>query len=195
MSDHNFTLLSQTEIDALINFLSAKDPSVSNEVLNQDSIDKLIHLMRNNDLHKLGLDSQQNLEELIFDYSKDLLTSLGLLDNANQQCILSTSQNSETGYLELYAVSEATGAKVKITPACLEKKKIEENDSAWGYSIAPIVFDKVATNYSMKYSEETYKTICSIFATKNYGNSQLDIPKILLPTSAQLLDNLLKENE
>lgn len=190
MSESNFTLLSQKEIDALIKFLSAKQSSVTNEVLNQDSIDKLIHLIRNNDINKLGFDSLTPLDDTT---SNDLLQNLGLSNTESKQNLISVSQNDTTGFLEIYAINEATREKIIITPSCFEKDN-KDVDYTWGYSIAPIIFDKIATKYKMKYSESTYNTVCTIFSTKNYGDPQTTIPKVFLPTSTQLLNHLAKEN-
>lgn len=46
MSDTNFSLLSQDEIDTLVEFLTEKSTDIESDVLSQESIDKLISMMR-----------------------------------------------------------------------------------------------------------------------------------------------------
>ena len=46
MLDTNFSLLSQEEIDTLIEFLTESTSVLESEVLSQESIDKLISMMR-----------------------------------------------------------------------------------------------------------------------------------------------------
>ena len=46
MLDTNFSLLSQEEIDTLIEFLTESTSVLESEVLSQESIDKLISMLR-----------------------------------------------------------------------------------------------------------------------------------------------------
>ena len=54
MSEKNMTLLSQKEIDTLIEFLSGEDwrKGASNDVLNQESVDRLIALIRSSHVRR-----------------------------------------------------------------------------------------------------------------------------------------------
>lgn len=47
--NQDFSLLSQSEIDTLIEFISDKRETVDSSVLNQASIDKLLEMLRFND--------------------------------------------------------------------------------------------------------------------------------------------------
>lgn len=194
MNDSNFTLLSQTEIDALINFLSLEKTTVNNEVLNQHSIDKLIQLMRSHVIKNLNLEALTVLDDKISDQVKDPLVYLGLRDNETDPCLLFVSPNTEDDYLELCAKNILTNNQILITPKCIESNAITDSDYLcnWGYSIAPVIFDTIASNYGLKYTDETFKQICSIYAEKNYGDPAHGLPKVFLPSSTKLLYNLYR---
>ena len=49
VQNQNFSLLSQPEIDTLIDFINEKREGVDSSVLNQESIDKLLEMLRFND--------------------------------------------------------------------------------------------------------------------------------------------------
>ena len=48
VQNQDFSLLSQSEIDTLINFINDKREGVDSSVLNQESIDKLLEMLRFN---------------------------------------------------------------------------------------------------------------------------------------------------
>lgn len=187
MSDSNLSLLNQNEIDILVRFLVDKKNSVDSSVLNQESIDKLIHLIRNNELRRLNPDSQ--------DISPDLaaanLLKLNLQEQPGQLCELTFKSNQDTGYLEFYAVNPVTGKEQKITPAVYEKITLAEDDSEWGYSVAPCLFDKIAARFALKYSRETYSELCKHYALKNYGSEESSIPTVFLPSLSIIKKHLI----
>ncbi|MCR5791825.1 MAG: hypothetical protein K6G65_01520 [Lachnospiraceae bacterium] len=187
MNESSFSLLSQEEIDTLVDFLSSKQSELSSEVLNQESIDKLINLITNNDLNKIRIDAMDTMDIL----PPSMLVSIPIRKDAEDVCELLVETNPETKYIELIAKNQATGETHPIIPASLDRLEVVEGISSWGYSIAPILFDKIARIFSLKYSRETYEKICAIYADINFGNKEEKLPAMYYPTSAQLLDNLL----
>ena len=186
MSDTNLTLLTQKEIDALVDFLSNHD-FVSDEVLNQNSVDKLIHLVKHNDINRVHLDDIG----LKVPAEYDILQELHIREDASEVCELLCSVDEATQFLILTAKNTVTGKELVITPSVLDRRELVGTASHWGYSITPILFDKIARIFTLKYSRATYGTIYNIFAEKNFGSADQNVPSFYCPTSHQLLDNLL----
>lgn len=186
MNESSFSLLTQQEIDTLLNFLSNHD-FVSNQVLTQNSVDKLIHLVKHNDINRIHLDDiGLNASD-----KSDILQELQLRDDPSEICELLCSTDEKTHFLILTARNTVTGKEKTITPAVLDRLELVETASTWGYSITPILFDKIARIFTLKYSRKTYETIYNLYAEKNFGSAELKIPSFYCPTSHQLLDNLL----
>ncbi len=186
MNESSFSLLTQDEIDTLVGFLSNHD-FVSNKVLSQDSIDKLIHLVKHNDINRVVLDDLGLKAPTKF----DILQELHIRDNSSDICELLCSIDEKTNYIVLTAKNTVTGKEKLITPAVLDRRELIETASDWGYSITPILFDKIARIFSLKYSRKTYEIVYNLYAEKNFGSAQQTIPSFYCPTSNQLLDNLL----
>ena len=186
MNESNFSLLTQEEIDTLVAFLS-NHKLVSNDVLNQNSVDKLIHLVKHNDINRVDLDDIG----LKVPKEYDILQELQLRENTSEVCELLFSIDEKTQYLVLTARNTVTGKEKIISPAVLDRRELVETASYWGYSITPILFDKIARIFSLKYSRNTYESIYNLFAEKNFGSADLKVPSFYCPTSNQLLDNLL----
>lgn len=186
MNKTNFSLLTQQEIDTLVDFLSNHD-FVSNDVLNQNSVDKLIHLVKHNDINRVHLDDIG----LKAPDEYDILQELQLRENSSEICELICSIDEKTQFLMLTAKNTVTGKEKLITPAVLDRCELVEAASNWGYSITPVLFDKMARIFSLKYSRKTYETIYNLFAEKNFGSAEQKVPSFYCPTSNQLLDNLL----
>ena len=186
MSDTNLTLLTQKEIDALVAFLSNHN-FVSDEVLNQNSVDKLIHLVKHNDINRVHLDDigLKATEEY------DILQELHLREDSSEICELLCSIDETTHFLVLTAKNTVTGKEMVISPSVLDRNELVGSTTYWGYSITPILFDKIARIFTLKYSRTTYETVYNIFAEKNFGSSEQNVPTFYCPTSHQLLDNLL----
>lgn len=186
MNESSFSLLTQKEIDTLVSFLSNHD-FVSNEVLSQDSVDKLIRLVKHNDINRVLLDDIGL--KLSDDY--DILQELQIRENPSEVCELLCSIDEATQFIILTARNTVTGKEKIITPASLDRCELIETASSWGYSITPILFDKIARIFTLKYSRKTYEKIYNIFAEKTFGSSDQKVPVFYCPTSHQLLDNLL----
>lgn len=187
MSDANLTLLTQKEIDALVDFLSNHN-FVSDEVLNQNSVDKLIHLVKHNDINRVHLDDIG----LKAPAEYDILQELHIREDASEVCELLCSVDEATQFLVLTAKNTVTGKEMVISPSVLDRNELVSSSSTcWGYCITPILFDKIARIFTLKYSRTTYETVYNIFAEKNFGSSAQNVPTFYCPTSHQLLDNLL----
>lgn len=188
------TLLSQKEIDTLVAFLTAKRKEISNEVLSQRSVDKLIQLIRSSDLTKVRLDpifpigiAEEDGKE------KDVLGNLKIREDSNQVCELILKIDTETDYIQLYAYNTTTKKEFKITPSSSIRVTVDEEDdtSEWGFSIAPIVFDIIASVYQLKYSTKVYEEVCARYALKNYGDEEYEIPVLFLPAINKAVDKLV----
>lgn len=186
MKETNFSLLNQQEIDTLVDFLSKSREGVDSDVLSQHSIDKLIRLIRHDDL------SSTNLGELDSVHIKiDILKDLGIREDASQICELTFSIDAETGFVVLTATNTVTGKFYNITPASLDRLEVLGGATAWGCSIPPVTFNKIARIFNCKYSRHTYEDICALFALKNYGSKEQKLPSLYCPTTFHLLENLL----
>lgn len=186
MNDTNLSLLNQKEIDTLLDFLSKTREELNSDVLSQDSIDKLIRIIRYDNL------SSARLVELdAIHINLDILKDLGIRDDASQICELSFHLDPETQFVILTAKNLDNGKSYTITPSSLNYLEALSGISSWGYSIPPISFNKIARIFQCKYSRQTYEDICSLFALKNYGSKDQQLPSLYYPTTQQLLANLL----
>ncbi len=188
MNESSFSLLTQKEIDTLITFLSEKEKGVTRDVLSQISIDKLIHLISNNDINKVRLDA---LDALELKPTFDILKELQLRNDSSEICELCFTIDSKTDFVCLFAKNTQTGKEYQITPSTLDRTELINGSTYWGYSIAPVLFDKIARIFNLKYSRQTYEEICSLFLVKNFGSINQGIPSLYCPSGNQLLDNLL----
>ncbi len=188
MNEPSFSLLNQEEIDTLIEFLSNKQHNLQSDVLSQTSIDKLIQLIRNNDIHKMRLDA---LDSIKIRPAYDILSELHLRENPAQICELLFSMDESNGQVSLIAVNQDTNTQMPITPATLDRMEVINGSTTWGFSIVPILFDKIARIFSLKYSRKTYEDICALYALKNFGSEEVKLPSMYYPTSNDLLESLL----
>lgn len=188
MNEPSFSLLTQEEIDTLISFLYEKQKDVTSDVLGQNSIDKLIHLMRNNDINRVRLDT---LDALEIHPTYDILKEVNIREDTSEVCELSYTVDESTGFLCLFARNITTKKEFPITPTTLDRMELLNGHTSWGYSIVPFLFDKIARIFTLKYSRSTYEDICTIYSLKNFGSTDFRLPSIYYPSTKQLLDNLL----
>ncbi|KSV60039.1 hypothetical protein [Acetivibrio ethanolgignens] len=186
MNDTNFSLLNQQEIDTLVDFLSKSREEFDSDVLNQDSIDKLIRIIRHDDLSTVRLDELDSIHIKL-----NILKDLGIRDDSSQLCELSFHLDPETQFVILTATNRDNGKSYTITPSSLNRLEALDGISSWGYSIPPISFNKIARIFQCKYSRQTYEDICALFALKNYGSRNQQLPSLYYPTTQQLLASLL----
>ncbi|MFW5630989.1 MAG: hypothetical protein ACOCNB_09430 [Acetivibrio ethanolgignens] len=186
MNDTNFSLLNQQEIDTLVDFLSKSREEFDSDVLNQDSIDKLIRIIRHDDLSTVRLDELDSIHIKL-----NILKDLGIRDDSSQLCELSFHLDPETQFVIITATNRDNGKSYTITPSSLNRLEALDGISSWGYSIPPISFNKIARIFQCKYSRQTYEDICALFALKNYGSRNQQLPSLYYPTTQQLLASLL----
>ena len=164
IQSQSYSLLSQEEIDVLVDFLNAKKGSVNSDVMSQKSIDKLIYLITS--------DKQQIIKDLcnpLNDVNSSLLETVHFREN------------------KLTATNTKNGKTLAITP-----KLFDENDSEeWGVCISPLMFNHLARVLSLVYTTETHEQICSIFAKGNYNDENYPIPAFYMPTNVNLLEMLI----
>lgn len=178
MSEVNLALLTQKEIDTLVKFLKETSDSVDSEVLSQDSIDKLIHMMRTYSKKTIG-----NHKEL------GKVKAMSSVLDASCTWSISYEENQDDGYIKLYATDGKD--KEYITPRGYSCACFVEDDSEWGYAISPVHFVDVAKTFQLKFSKDTYEEICKRFADKNYGDASYDVDDFFLATGKDLMGCLL----
>lgn len=186
MSKTSFSLLNQQEIDTLVDFLSKSKEDVNSNVLNQESIDKLISLIRHDDLSNVRLDDLDSIH-----FEMDILGDLGIRDDKSQLCVLTFSLDPATQFIVLTATNTVNGKTYNITPACLDRMEMFNGVASWGYFITPLIFNKIARIFQCKYSRQTYEDVCALFAEKLFGSKDVHLPSVYYPTTNQLLSSLL----
>ena len=167
----NRTLLSQSEIDALVNFLQqggTTEASSIGDVLDQSSIDKLVDIIRFNNTNGIFLSSSTNASA-IGAGNADITTPDGSkLDKA--QCEL-RFRLSDSGMAEVYCFYKPDGASYVISPDSLKKQQYVAEGSEWGFAISPRHFNKVANLFRIAYAQETYSAVVDRFREVMYGNA------------------------
>ncbi len=177
MSD-NKTLLSQGEIDALVAFLTNSDAAPIGTVLDQNSIDKLIDLVKYN--NKRGLFIGENgasgeyADAVVLDKSLDL--------EAQKQDYELIFKKDGRDYVEILCVSKSGGKTYKLTPSCLvQNKRVEDDKAEWGHAISPLHFNNLALLFGIRYSSETFRAVCGNFAKVMYGYEDAEISTLYYP--------------
>ena len=178
MEEKNFSLLTQTEIDALIHFLNEKGTApVESGVLTQDSIDKIIRVLTS----EMG-------------DQMDVKTGLGkleaIVDNAEIKGLELKFELDDDSNALLYVVwgDEA----IYISPSSLELKKIVKSDVAWGYAVEPTHFSMLARTFDLNFTEDTYEKVVKRFAKVMYGNEDAKVAQIYLADAASVASSLVK---
>lgn len=178
----SFSLLNQQEIDTLVKFLTEKKNTVDSDVMNQNSIDKLIHLIKTDKEH-LTLNPFLSLSYA----GMDIAYKLQFRTDESEICELKCSIDELTNFMELSIYNTKTE-----TSFSLSTDMFDENDtSGWGTAISPSLFCQVAYALSLKFSQDTYDFICNAFAKQNYGSAEHKISEVYLPDSNTLLASLL----
>lgn len=189
--EQNKVLLSQTEIDTLLSFLLDKKHTVDSAIMDQDSIDKLIRLLQTKDQLHLRFDS---------------LLPASKRNNGNALLILDNNENLgeqagdcrlcfellPDGQAEVSCYNEKTKHRFRISPSCYEQLRyFSDESSVWGYSIAPILFDAIASLLHVTYTKDSYTRVCNRFSEINYGSPDAPISPLYLPSDASLIDHLV----
>ncbi len=178
----SFSLLTQKEVDTLVDFLNNNRKAVDSDVMNQNSIDKLITLITKDSDHII-----LDLFDPFASVDQGLLKASDFYIDKNDICELCISVNDDTGFIALTAHNTVTGKTFNITP-----KLVNENDTEeWGYSISPVFFNRIAKVFNLKYTMETHNKVCDIFAKHTYGSEKHKIAELYLPVNTALIECML----
>ena len=180
----NMTLLSQTEIDTLVQFLLEKKQDVNNEVLNQDSIDRLIHLIHTTQVNSIYAGSAASAVQ------KRIQTILSIREDESQVCELKV-EKTDSGFIDILITNQDTNITYKITPTGASELNAAEDGTQWGRCVSPLIFIDIAEAYSAKFSEDTYEKICSLYAEVLFGDKEYRIPAFFLPDKGSVARALL----
>ncbi len=173
----SFSLLTQQEIDTLVKFLTKT--KIDSDVMNQNSIDKLIHLIRT-DKDNLSLSSYLSIEPLDSSFIEE---RLHFRDSVDELCELHFTTNDEAKTVDLTIHNTKTDTTYPLTTDI-----INAHDTAgWGFCLAPSQFIQIAYLLSIKCTQDTYDTVCKTFAKGNYGSEDAKISQLYLPDSRMLV--------
>jgi len=186
----NRALLSQDEIDALVNFLTTKE-TVGNEVLDQSSIDRLVRVLSD---QKLTEDATIYADGKGFFSANSVLSVEKDIAVQREQCTLLYEKDAG-GFAHIICANRVTGARYEITPDCLNQKSlVETTGERWGRAVMPLLFDLAAMQLQVKYSAEVFGIVCSDFAQVMFGDEKVQLPNVYLPTAARVLENIGQKN-
>lgn len=189
MSD-NFTLLSQNEIDTLLDFLVKQKEKFGNEVMDQASIDRLISL-----LHTDG-ENEIKFDEVVPETKNDanallVIGDFGSIAEQQGKCVLDCIRDEKTGYMRIVCRNNENGKEYSITPNCMEQLRYVNGDSSeWGYAVPPLTFDKIAVLLSVKYTKKAFDEVSRSFAKCMYGDEEASIAELYMPTAQQLVKHM-----
>lgn len=178
--NQSYSLLTQDEIDTLVSFLIDKKNAVDSDVMNQQSIDKLIYLITHDRRQLMSM-----LDPLSC-IDSEYLTKKNFRQNEQEVCELRIATDQE-GYLQLTAYNLTSQQTMEITPAVMSDNDTED----WGRCLSPVTFNRLAKNLGLKYTPDTYEQVCNQFAKINYGDETHSIPVLHLPTNTMLLETLM----
>lgn len=172
MSENNMSLLSQSEIDTLIDFLIKKqsDETISGDTLSQKSINKLINLVKS--VPSLNKNITINTAAIE-------ANALSFLANGEDKDSYElTYKLDENSQVQLFACNVDTKDLINISPCAIAH---DNSPKTWGIFILPSIFDQIAKVLNISYSEETFNNLKELFAEKMYGDKSAIIPSFYLP--------------
>ncbi|MDY6323894.1 MAG: hypothetical protein SPL99_02345 [Catonella sp.] len=175
MSENNMSLLSQQEVDTLINFIKEQNgSSVNGEVLSQNSVDKLISIIQSAADKKRGLTLNKSAV-------KNGTSSIFAAKGADPHEYELTFKCNDEGQVCLYACKVDTEELISIAPQAVTDHPNAKAPKTWGKCIVPAAFAEVASELGMNYSDETMDSLKTLFAKVMYGNPDTPIPSVYLP--------------
>lgn len=187
----NMALLSQNEIDALVKFLLEKQ-NIQSGVLDQGSIDRLVNVLQD----KTFIQKMGSAEEPMLNTTTKTVAQLLLLEG--EQDLVVQQRNYEllfergnNGMVQVVCQSRMSAKRHVITPACLEQSRYTEEESSWGRTISPLVFDTISGMLHIRYSKETFLRVCDCFAEVVYGDKNAEIPSFYMPNGSSLMQHML----
>lgn len=182
MSD-NKALLSQSEIDALVSFLKTKE-KIGGEVLNQSSIDRLVEILT--DAKAEDGASGRFYGNAVLSVEKDIAVQ-------REQCTL-LYEKDDKNFAHIVCENSVTGTRYEITPESLTQScLVETMGESWGFAIMPVLFDLAAMQLQVRYTAEVFAKVCGDYAKLLFGDENVELPNVYLPTAARILDNIGKK--
>lgn len=178
----NLSLLSQNEIDTLVNFLLDKKNFVDSSVLSQSSIDKLIELIRY-DSNRRKREMFSSLPEL----DGSLADAVTVRQSTDELCELFCEVDEGNGFQKIMVRNTVNGQEMQVTPATISS----DDDENWGKCVSPATFCKIARALDVKYTAETYDAVCMRFAECIFGDAEHKIPFLYLPDNTTMIQNLM----
>ena len=189
----NMALLSQNEIDALVKFLLEKQNIKSGVVLDQGSIDRLVNVLQDKTfIQKMGSVTEEPMQNATTKTVAQLLLLEGEQDIVAQQTNYELIFECDAeGMIQVVCQSKLSTKRHVITPSCLEQSRYTEEESVWGKTISPIVFDTISGMLHIRYSKDTFLRVCDRFAEVVYGNKNAEIPSFYMPNASSLMQHML----
>jgi hypothetical protein len=173
MSETNTALLSQNEIDALVDFLNNNKSSysLSGDTLSQESINKLIDLVK----------AIPSLDKNIAINTAAMNASSFFANKDNTKGYKLNFKTDEHGQINIFAYNPENKDMIAILPKMLSSVEINGLPETWGICMSPNTFHRIAKLLELSYSDETFKEIIALFAEKMYGSADAVIPAFYLP--------------
>lgn len=189
----SMALLSQGEIDTLVEFLTQQKKKVGMEVMDQGSINRLISLLHSNAVREVKYDTRIPEAKEPDTSAILLLEKESGLESQRQNCVLECNIDESSGYVKVICQNRLTGDQYVITPKCVEQVRYTKEDSSeWGYVVPPITFDQIAALLNVRYTKKTFDRICSIYSAKIFGSPEKEIPQLYMPTVYNLVNHLVE---
>ncbi len=173
----NMSLLSQNEVDTLINFVKENQGAeINGTTLTQDSVDKLITLLEN--AKKVSSDTPKFNKSAVSTGASSFIAAKQDIDADKYEL---TYKCDTKGQVMLYACNVDTNSTISISPQFVVDNPNLTAPSTWGVCIIPVAFDRIAKELGMNYSDATMDSVKKLFAEKMYGDPNIAIPNIYLP--------------
>ena len=183
-------LLSQAEIDTLLEFLNEK--KVSSAIMDQGSIDKLINFLQADDGANFHMEDFVLSEDGDFDSKVFALPNNENLDHPLDLRLI--TEQEPNGMTNVICVNITNGTRYVISPVCIEKLRYtEDSSSVWGLCISPVMFDTIARILGITYTKATYVDVCSRFAEITFGVKGFAIANIYLPSESALFERMVSD--
>lgn len=175
MSETNMSLLSQSEIDALITFLNdnRNNDSISGDTLSQSSINKLIELVKS--IPSLDKNVLLNTAAVKADATSFFADKN---DGRGYELAFKIDNN---GQMRIFACNVEADDIISVSPAMISASDTGNLPETWGSCMSPNTFHRIAGLLNINYSSETFNDLKALFAEKMYGNKDAVIPAFYLP--------------
>ena len=171
--NENKTLLTQQEIDALINFLERHDDTPIGAVLDQSSIDKLIEIIKYNNSKGIFFGKGVSLDYGLSDSNAVIKDPDGNEINVSG-FILDYIKNPD-GYISVFCADKNSGTRITLSPSCLSEHSYVKDDACWGYTVSPGTLLKLSRMFNVNCSAQLLQKAEKDFAKVVYGDENAKI--------------------